>query len=105
MDAGASHHLAPVVGLPRLRTLVAPPGALADPLEIRELTGLEYLELGSHEWRALLDAGAVPHGLLACKIVRCAGDTPSAVDDLANEILALWDRPRILRTVLETSIA
>ena len=38
--------LAPVTGLPRLRTLTACPGALASPLEIAKLTGLEFLELG-----------------------------------------------------------
>ena len=35
--------LAPVIGLPRLRTLTAYPGTLADPLEIARLTGLEFL--------------------------------------------------------------
>src|SRR5258708_1325133 len=48
--------LAPVAGLPRLRTLTALPGTLADPLEVTELPGLEFLELGTQEWRALLDA-------------------------------------------------
>ena len=37
--------LAPVTGLPHLRTLTAFPGTLADPLEIAG-TGLEFLELG-----------------------------------------------------------
>ncbi|GAA1075706.1 SMI1/KNR4 family protein [Nocardiopsis composta] len=48
--------LAPVAGLPRLRTLTAHPGTLADPLEVAAL---------------------------------------------ADEILALWDRPPITRTSLD----
>lgn len=60
--------LAPVTGLPRLRTLTAYPGTLADPLEIAELTGLEFLDLGPEDWRVLLDAGAVPRSLSAASI-------------------------------------
>jgi hypothetical protein len=41
--------LAPVTGLPRLRTLTAHPGTLASPLEIAEMTGLEFLTLGPEE--------------------------------------------------------
>jgi hypothetical protein len=41
--------LAPVAGLPRLRTLTAYPGTLADPLEVTGLPGLEFLELGPSE--------------------------------------------------------
>lgn len=93
--------LAPVVGLPRLRTLSAYPGTLADPLEIAALTGLEYLALGPEEWRLLLDAGAVPRTLLAASIKAHGDRHPLPIVDLANEILALWDRPRIPRTVLE----
>lgn len=93
--------LAPVVGLPCLRTLRAYPGTLADPLEIAELTGLEFLELGPEEWRVLLDAGAVPRGLSAASIEVHGQRHPLPVVDLANELLALWDRPPITRTVLE----
>ncbi|MFJ9147187.1 SMI1/KNR4 family protein [Streptomyces sp. NPDC102270] len=93
--------LAPVTGLPRLRTLTAYPGSLADPLEIAALTGLEYLELGPEEWRVLLDAGAVPHGLLAAGIEIRGERHPLPVADLADELLALWGRPPIQRTVLE----
>ncbi|MEU1621050.1 SMI1/KNR4 family protein [Streptomyces sp. NPDC005722] len=93
--------LAPVVGLPRLRALTAYPGTLADPLEIAGLTGLEYLELGPEHWRVLLDAGAVPRGLLAAAIEVHGDRHPLPVVDLANEILALWDRPPIPVTVLE----
>ncbi|CAL9397243.1 hypothetical protein SUDANB105_01378 [Streptomyces sp. enrichment culture] len=93
--------LAPVVGLPRLRTLTAYPGTLADPLEIARLTGLEYLELGPGEWRVLLDADAVPRGLSAVGIVAHGNPDPLPIVGLANEILSLWDRPLISRTVLE----
>ncbi|WP_306192000.1 SMI1/KNR4 family protein [Streptomyces sp. MK5] len=93
--------LAPVIGLPRLRTLTAYPGTLADPLQIAELTELEFLELGPKEWRVLLDAGAVPRGLSAAAIVAHGDRDPLAATALANELLALWDRPPITRTVVE----
>lgn len=93
--------LEPVIGLPRLRTLSAYPGTLADPLEIAELTGLEFLELGPEEWRVLLDAGAVPRSLSAAAIEVQGGRHPLPIVALANELLALWDRPLITQTVLE----
>ncbi|MFE2283963.1 SMI1/KNR4 family protein [Streptomyces sp. NPDC059443] len=92
--------LAPVTGLPRLRTLTAYPGTLADPLEIAELTGLEFLELGPEEWRVLLDAGAVPRSLSAAAIKVHGDQDPLPIVAIANEILALWDRPKIVRTLL-----
>ncbi|MFI5642156.1 SMI1/KNR4 family protein [Streptomyces goshikiensis] len=96
---GTPFSLAPVFGLPRLRTLSAMPGTLADPLEVAELTGLEFLEIGAQEWRVLLDAGAVPRTLKAAAIkVRDQDHLPVAA--LANEILALWDRPKITQTLL-----
>ncbi|MFE2291125.1 SMI1/KNR4 family protein [Streptomyces sp. NPDC059452] len=98
---GAPFSLAPVIGLPRLRTLVAYPGTLADPLEITGLTGLEFLKLGPEEWRVLLDAGAVPRSLSAAAIEVHGNPDPLPVVALANEILALWDRPRITQTVVE----
>jgi cell wall assembly regulator SMI1 len=93
--------LAPVIGLPRLRTLTAYPGTLADPLEIAKLTGLEFLELGPEEWRVLLDAEAVPRGLSAAGIVVHGDRHPVPVVGIANELLALWDRPPITQTILE----
>ncbi|GAB2819072.1 SMI1/KNR4 family protein [Streptomyces chlorus] len=96
--------LAPVVGLPRLRTLTVYPGTLADPLEIAGLTGLEYLSLGPEEWRVLLDAGAVPRSLSAAAIEVWGGQHPLPFLALANELLALWDRPLITRTVLEAGL-
>ncbi|WP_103535801.1 SMI1/KNR4 family protein [Streptomyces sp. SM11] len=97
---GTPFTLAPVVGLPRLRTLTATPGALADPLEVAALTGLEFLELGAREWRALLDAGTVPRTLKAAAIsVRDQDHLP--VVAIANEILALYGRPPVPQTPLD----
>lgn len=98
---GAPFSLAPVVGLPRLRTLTAYPGTLSDPLEIAELTGLEFLALGPQEWRVLLDAGAVPRSLSAAAIEVRGTMDPLITVALANDILALWERPQIIQTVLE----
>ncbi|MFD7879526.1 SMI1/KNR4 family protein [Streptomyces sp. NPDC059766] len=92
--------LAPVVGLPRLRTLSAYPGTLADPLEITGLTALEFLELGPDDWRVLLDAGAVPRTLSAAAVLVRGDSDPQPIVALANEILALWNRPPIIQTVL-----
>jgi len=96
--------LAPVVGLPRLRTLTAYPGTLADPLEIAGLTGLEYLEITFEDWRVLLDAGAVPPGLLAASIETSGGGPehhPLALVALSYEILGLFGRSSIPVTVLK----
>ncbi|WP_432816272.1 SMI1/KNR4 family protein [Streptomyces vilmorinianum] len=97
---GTPFSLAPVAGLPRLRTLTAFPGTLSDPLDVAGLTGLEFLELGAREWRVLLDAGAVPRTLKAAAIKVCDQDHLPVVA-LANEILALWDRPEIIQTLIE----
>ncbi|MFD8020783.1 hypothetical protein ACFV6G_10195 [Streptomyces lavendulae] len=98
---GTRFSLGPLIGLPRLRTLTARPGSLADPLEVAGLTGLEFLELGPQEWRLLLDADAVPRSLSAAAITpQDPGESPSVVA-IANELLTLWDRPRINQAVLE----
>jgi cell wall assembly regulator SMI1 len=96
--------LEPVVDLPRLRTLQAYPGTLADPLEISRLTGLEFLSLCPQDWRVLLDADMVPRSLLAAGIEVRNDVDPLPVVDIANEILARWDRPLITRTTLEGSL-
>ncbi|MFE2173378.1 SMI1/KNR4 family protein [Kitasatospora sp. NPDC059462] len=93
--------LAPIAGLPRVRTLVAGPGTLADPLEVAGLPGLEYLALGPDEWRVLLDAGAVPPGLSAAAVEVRGDERPSELVAVANAVLALWDRPLITRTTVE----
>lgn len=97
---GGPVSLAPLAGLPRLRTLTALAGTLADPLEIGALPGLEYLELGTADWRALLRAGAVPRGLLAAGVEPAAGQHPLEVVQLANELLARRGRPPVTRTAL-----
>lgn len=96
--------LAPVTGLPHLRTLAAYPGTLADPLQITQLAGLEYLSIGPQEWRVLLDAGAVPRSLSAAAIEVHGHQDPLAVVAVANDILALWDRPRIIQTLIEGNL-
>lgn len=73
---------------------------LADPLEIAQLTALEYLEIGPAEWRVLLDAGAVPRSLSAAAVKVHGSEDVLPVVSVANEILALWDRPRIIQTVV-----
>lgn len=97
---GEPFSLAPVVGLPRLRTLCGYPGTLADPLEIAGLKGLEFLELTPEDWRVLLDAGAVPRGLSAAAIMAYGDRDTRTIVALANEILALWDRPPIPETIV-----
>lgn len=92
------------MNLPRLRTLRAEPGTLAEPLEISRLTGLEFLELCPKDWRVLLDADAVPRSLLAASINVRNDVGPLPAVDLSNEILARWDRPLITRTVLEGNL-
>ena len=94
--------LAPVAGLRRPRTLTAYPGTLADPLQVTGLPGLEYLELGPQESRALLDAGAVPPGLLAAAVQPHGGRDPIQLVAIANELLALWGR--IAQTILEGNL-
>jgi cell wall assembly regulator SMI1 len=93
--------LAPVTGLPRLRTLSAYPGTLADPIEIAEMTGLEFIELGPKEWRVLLNAGVVPRSLAAAAVSVTGNPHPLPIVAVANELLALWDRPPITQTIVE----
>lgn len=93
--------LAPLTGLPRLRTLSAYPGTLADPLEIAELTGLEFLSLGPQDWRVLLDAGAVPRTLAAADIHVHGNQDVLPIVALADEILSIWGRPTIPQTRVE----
>ncbi|WP_327287684.1 SMI1/KNR4 family protein [Streptomyces sp. NBC_01198] len=97
---GAPFNLAPLAGLPHLRTLTAMPGTLADPLEVAGLTTLEFLALGVQEWRVLLNARAVPRTLKAAA-VKVQHQDHLPVVAIANEILALGDRPQIVQTLLE----
>lgn len=98
---GEPFSLAPVIGLPRLRTLSCYAGTLADPLEIAGLTGLEFLELTPEDWRVLLDAGAVPRSLAAAAVKAYGDRDTRAIVAMANEILALWDRPPIPETIVD----
>ncbi|WP_245769536.1 SMI1/KNR4 family protein [Streptomyces indicus] len=98
---GEPFRLGPVLGLPRLRTLSAFPGTLADPLEIGQLAHLEFLELSPEDWRILLDAKAVPPSLKACSVATRMHHRPLEIAELSSEILALWGRDPITWTVLE----
>ncbi|MFE6717981.1 SMI1/KNR4 family protein [Streptomyces albidoflavus] len=98
---GAPMSLAALVGLPRLRTLTAYPGTLADPLEVGRLTGLEFLRLGVDEWRTLLDADAVPRTLAAAAVETHGAPDPLAVAALADDLLTLRGRPPVRRTAIE----
>jgi hypothetical protein len=98
---GAPMSLAALVGLPRLRTLTAYPGTLADPREVGWLTGLEFLRLGVDEWRVLLDAGAVPPTLAAAAVETHGAPDPLAVAALTDALLTLRGRPPVRRTVIE----
>jgi cell wall assembly regulator SMI1 len=104
--SGEPLSLAPVVGLPRLRTLTAVPGTLADPREIGRLAGLEFLSLGPAEWRTLLDADAVPRTLVAAAIEEHGHRAGLLeIEALANEILASFGRPQITRFTIEFDLA
>ncbi|MGW9370441.1 hypothetical protein ACWGVR_10565 [Streptomyces xanthophaeus] len=74
---------------------------LADPLEIAELTALEFLELEPVEWCVLLDAEAVPRSRSAASITAYGTEDLLSIAAIANELLALWHRPQIIHTTLE----
>jgi cell wall assembly regulator SMI1 len=86
---GEPADLTPLVGLPRLRTLIAEQGSVADPLVIGDLTNLTYLELGTDDWRTLLDAGAVPSTLTGAAISGFRPDC-SKVDAIYRDLMNLW---------------
>lgn len=100
--------LAAFAGLPRLRTLIATPRILADPLEVATLKSLEYLELAVEDWRIVLDAEAFPPNLQAAGIHPPSGKPlPQPQPDhllhtlMANELAARWNRPQVTVTTIE----
>ncbi|MCB5166493.1 SMI1/KNR4 family protein [Streptomyces bambusae] len=97
----APFSLAPLAGLPRLRTLTAYADTLADPLEISALPHLEFLSLSPDDWRTLLAADAVPRTLLAAAITTYGSEDTLTIVSVANDLLALWGRPQIIRTTLD----
>jgi hypothetical protein len=100
----APSDLAPLVGLPRLRTLIAEPGKIADPLVIGKLDHLEYLEIGLADWQALLDADAVPGSLLAAGISGRVGD-PAAVDAVYDQLIQRWGGEPLRTVTIRGSLA
>lgn len=97
LDAPAD--LTPLLDRPRVRTLDALPGTLADPRQAARFPGLEYLSMGVRDWRVLLDAGEVPRQLLAARVAG-GDDDLTAVVATANALLGLWGRPLIQVTRL-----
>ena len=93
--------LAPVTGLPRLRTLTAYPGTLADPLEIARLTGLEFLELGR---RSGVSSSTPKPSRALCQLPpsRCTatGTRPRSWHSLTNS-LPSGTAPPITQTTLD----
>ena len=81
--------LSPVVGLPRLRTVTAEPGEIADPLVLGRLDHLEYLEVGLDEWQALIAAQAVPESLLAAGVSGYDLDQAD-VDAVYDTLIRMW---------------
>lgn len=67
--------LTPVLSLPRLRSVTAQTGSLADPAQLRALPALEYLQLGADDWNRLLDSGPLPRTLLAAGLPADEVDT------------------------------
>lgn len=104
--------LAAFASLPRLRTLIATPGVLADPLEVADLEHLEYLELSAEDWRCVIDAGAFPPNLQAARVHRPLGNpVPQPQPDflprtlIANELAARWNRPQLTVATIEGDLA
>ncbi|MFG2562203.1 hypothetical protein [Streptomyces sp. NPDC048496] len=52
----------------------------------------------------ILDAGAVPPSLSAAAIKVHGNQDPLPIMTVANELLALWDRPQVIQTVLEGNL-
>lgn len=96
--------LASLAGLPLVRTIIAAAGTVSDVTAVARMPALEYLQLGLAEWLALLRAGAVPPWLRAAGISPDLTSDPVQYVELANELLALFGRPLIKRTVLEGRI-
>lgn len=94
--------LTPLLDRPRIRTLDAAPGTLADPRQVARFPGLEYLSTGLREWRMLLDGGQLPAGLLAARVDGGYGGDGdlAAVVATANELLGRFGRPLIQVTRL-----
>jgi hypothetical protein len=76
------------------------PGPCGHTGQIVLLGHEDFIGAEPADWRVLLDAGAVPRGLLAAGIEVPGDADPLPVVTLADEIPALWDRPRIVRSVL-----
>lgn len=66
------------------------------------MAGLENLELGVDEWRALLDADAVPGSLKGATVdLKRRQVRPLTAVAIINELLARRGRPLIKQAILE----
>lgn len=92
--------LGPLLDHPRIRTIDAAAGTLADPLQLTRFPALAYVSMGLTEWRILLDAGQAPRQLLAAGIDTGGDHDLAATTTTANDILRLWGRPLIETTRL-----
>jgi cell wall assembly regulator SMI1 len=89
-DDGVRYSLAPLAGLPRLRTLVAKPGSVTNLETVASLDALEYLKLGTDEWRQIVDTDVVPPNLLAAGVAPC-GENTTAHREIRKQLRDLWD--------------
>lgn len=100
---GTTVDLGPCLGLPKLWSLCASRGSLADVRQVLTFPALEYLELSPADWDVLLDAGAVPRTLLAAGITPelNTGDAVTGeMRTVAARIRAAYGVPAPPRTVL-----
>lgn len=95
--------LTPLVGLPRLRTLRAAPGAIADPRVIGRLNHLEYLEIGLQEWETLFKDDAVPSSLLAASVWGY-GRPRAEVDHVFDELIRRWGGSPLEKRTIEGNL-
>ncbi|GAA4704216.1 Cell wall assembly regulator SMI1 [Promicromonospora umidemergens] len=96
--------LSPLVGLPRLRTVTAEPGTIADPLVLGRLDHLEYLEIGLEDWRALIAADAVPESLLAAGISGYDLDQ-AEIDSVYDALIRQWGGDSLRTVTIEGELS
>lgn len=91
--------LTPILGLPKVRTVVARPGSLADPTQVFEFPALEYLRLGVADWVTVLDEGLMPGQVKVAGVADEDADSHEWVE-VMNRLRALVGQPSIQKLVL-----
>lgn len=94
--------LRPIAGLPRLRTVTLADRWPTDLDVLASLPALEFLSMVPGLWLQLLDAGLVPGTLLAAGIDE-DHENPGAALEVADRLLALWNRPPLPRITISES--